>query len=33
MLKILKNLKQSWLSVLTIVALLCVQAACRLGIT
>ena len=27
MLKILKNLKQSWLSVLTIVALLCVQAA------
>ena len=27
MLKILKNLKQSWMSVLTIVALLCVQAA------
>ena len=27
MLKILKNLKQSWMSVLIIVALLCVQAA------
>ena len=27
MLKILKNLKQSWLSVLVIIALLCLQAA------
>lgn len=30
MLKVLKNLKQSWVKVLTIVALLCLQAACDL---
>ena len=30
MLKVLKNLKQSWVKVLVIVALLCLQAACDL---